>query len=96
MVGTLPPCYRPFVLQINELNQRGITPARGDGVVRLDLYNLQGQRVIRLVNDYLDAGTYRVTWNGSDASGAPLGSGVYLYRISAGNQDITQRLILLK
>ena len=67
-----------------------------DDVVRLSVYNLQGQRVSRLLNDYLGVGTYRVPWNGLDASGAPLGSGVYLYRISAGNQDITRRLLLVK
>jgi hypothetical protein len=65
-------------------------------VVSLAIYNLQGQLVSRLVNGPLAAGTYRVIWKGVDRSGVPMGSGVYLYRISAGGQQITRRMMLVK
>jgi hypothetical protein len=61
------------------------------GLVTLKVYNLLGQEVATLVNEALEAGTYDVTWNASGLS-----SGVYLYRLTAGNYTETKRLVLMK
>ena len=52
----------------------------------------QGQ----LVNNYQNAGTYEVTWNGKNDSGVQVASGTYIYRIEAGNYVQVRKLILLR
>jgi hypothetical protein len=64
--------------------------------VTLRIYNMLGQEVATLVNNQVEAGTYNVTWNGVDNSGAKVATGTYIYRIVAGNNIITKKMILLK
>ncbi len=52
--------------------------------VTLEIYNLLGQRVRTLVEGVKDAGSHRVVWDGRDEFGKTLPSGVYLYRLRAG------------
>ncbi|MBD3168278.1 MAG: S8 family serine peptidase [candidate division Zixibacteria bacterium] len=59
--------------------------------VRLEVYNLMGQRVTRLAGGYHKAGRYSVNWDASDYS-----SGVYFYRLTAGDATIVKRMTLLK
>jgi photosystem II stability/assembly factor-like uncharacterized protein len=66
------------------------------GPVRLTLYNVAGQVVRRLVDQEQIAGSYRVTWDGTDEQGREVGSGVYLCRLAAGAYQQTRRLALLK
>ena len=67
-----------------------------DTPVRLDVYDLLGHRIVSLVNGRGRAGRHHVRWNGRDASGQPVGSGVYLCRMEAGPFSSVQRLLLLK
>jgi len=73
-------------------------PDRGQAVpVTLTIYNAAGQRVISLVAGELQAGQYRATWDGTDASGRVVASGVYHYRLSAGREFVeTRQMTLLK
>ena len=66
------------------------------GQVRLAIYNLLGQEVRVLVNERKEAGSFVATWDGTDALGRRVGSGVYLYRIQAGSFSATKRMLLLK
>jgi len=61
------------------------------GLVTMKVYNVIGQEVATLVNDYKNAGTYNV-----DFDGAKLTSGVYFYTINAGNYTATKKMILMK
>ncbi len=67
-----------------------------DTRIRLSIYNLAGQQVQRLVDQIQPAGAYRVFWDGTDAAGKAVGSGVYIYRLQAGEKQLTRRLLLLK
>jgi hypothetical protein len=64
--------------------------------VRLDVYDSMGRRVKSLVNDNLDAGVHNVTWNGTNAAGRDVASGVYFYRVQTGAVVQTKQMILLK
>jgi hypothetical protein len=64
--------------------------------VTLKIYNIVGQEVITLIDKSLSAGTYRVRWDGVDGSGRSVSSGVYFYRIRAGDHTQTKRMLLLK
>ena len=68
---------------------RFVLPVPGD--VQLAVYDLLGRKVRTLKNEYEQAGTHKVTF---DASG--LSSGVYFYRLQAGNLVETNRMVLLK
>lgn len=59
--------------------------------VNFDIYNLKGQKVRTLVNEIQEAGYFTVNFNASDFS-----SGMYLYRLSAGNEVITKKMLLMK
>ena len=64
--------------------------------VELTLYNLAGQQVASLVGGVREAGSYRIYWDGRDGGGHELVSGVYLYRLLAGSQVETRKLLLLR
>jgi hypothetical protein len=64
--------------------------------VRLEVFNLRGERVVTLVDEPQGAGSYSVNWDARDAFGKEVASGVYLYRLTAENFVKTRRLILLK
>jgi len=59
--------------------------------VTLEVYNMLGQKVVTLENGHLSAGQHSVSFDASDLS-----SGIYLYRLQAGNQVLTRSLTLVK
>ena len=68
-----------------------------DSNVELSIYNLKGQIVRTLVNGSQISGHHETVWNGKDDSGKDVSSGIYLYKLNAGNKDIsTKKMILLK
>jgi hypothetical protein len=64
--------------------------------VEITVYNITGQRVTTLLSGHKSAGNHEVRWNGRDESGSPVASGVYLYRISAGDFVETRKMLLMK
>jgi len=64
--------------------------------VEITIYNVMGQKVSTLVNEYKEAGYYRVKWNSLNESGQKVSAGLYLYQIRAKNYVQTRKLILLK
>jgi len=64
--------------------------------VTLDVFNLLGQKVRTLVNETVDAGAHSVRWDGRDANGYPTASGVYLYRLQAGEFTATRKMMLIR
>ncbi len=65
------------------------------GQTLLQVYNVLGQHVRTLVDDFQTSGTYRVEWDGKDGNGAMLSSGVYFIRLqSDGFVDMKKTLFL--
>jgi hypothetical protein len=64
--------------------------------VRLSVYSLSGELVATVLNGTLSAGNYRISWNGTTDAGTAVSSGVYLYRLQAGDFVSTRKMVLLK
>ncbi|MFC1614454.1 FlgD immunoglobulin-like domain containing protein, partial [Gemmatimonadota bacterium] len=64
--------------------------------VTLKIFNIRGRLVNTLVNDKRQSGTYSVFWDGTDDLGRQVPSGVYFYRMQAGNFIQTRKMVLLK
>ena len=64
---------------------------RNGAFVTLEVYNVLGQKVATLVNDQLAAGSYRTVFNG-----ATLPSGIYIYKLKAGDYQSVKKMILAR
>jgi hypothetical protein len=64
--------------------------------VTVQIYDVTGRLVATLVDETRDAGRYAAEWNGRSASGDPVGSGVYFYRLNVGKESLTRKMVLLK
>jgi|GEM_PF-2081792 len=63
--------------------------------VRLEVYNILGQRVAELVDDNLRPGAFDLTWNGVSRNGTPLAQGMYFLCLNAGGHAVTQKMVVL-
>ncbi len=64
--------------------------------VELAIYSLSGQRIATLINGDLEAGSYEAKWNGKDAFGNAVSSGIYLYQLKAGEKLFIKKMMLIK
>jgi hypothetical protein len=64
--------------------------------VRLTVYDLTGRQVVCLQNGKQGTGHYQINWNGADSNGKTVSSGIYFYRLEAGDKSVTKRMALLK
>jgi hypothetical protein len=98
--------FRPNSLPTDfALNQNFPNPFNPSTVIRYDLpesghvvltvYNMLGQRVATLVNEVQPAGRHTAVWGAGNDSGHPVASGLYLYRITAGNRFSEVRKMML-
>jgi hypothetical protein len=67
-----------------------------DAEVRIDIFNVLGQRVVTLVDENQAAGYKSVIWDGSDYSGDKVSSGIYFYTIEAGDFNASKKMLLIK
>ncbi len=66
------------------------------GHVTLDIFNILGQKVATLYNGDHEAGYMSLVWNATDNAGNDVASGLYFYRVTAGSEQITKRMLMLK
>ena len=90
-----------FVLEQNHPNPFNAATAirfqlLRSGPTELSIYALSGQRIRRLVRGHLEAGEHTVLWDGSDDTGHPAASGVYLYRLTAGTSAESRSMALIR
>lgn len=64
--------------------------------VTLVIYNVLGENVVTLAEGLRAAGTHAVMWDGRDKNGRAVASGVYFYRLDAGEFSATRKMLLLK
>ncbi len=69
---------------------------RDRGIVSLAVYDVAGRLVRVLIDDVMEAGPRDVTWDGRDNAGRVVASGVYFYRLEAGNFTETKKMVLLR
>lgn len=67
-----------------------------DAGVRLEIFNLLGQSVRILADGWNTAGQQSVVWDGRDQAGQQVASGVYFYRLQAGQETTTRKMVLLR
>ena len=81
-------------------------PFNGDTVIRFQLpqaarvqmyvFNIRGQRVATLVDDDMDPGYHKITWNGRNDDNRKVASGIYIYLIQANRNRASQKLTIIK
>jgi len=89
----------PNPFNLTTLIRYSIRPdVQGKSPVRISLvvYNLLGQKVRTLVDGQQEPGEYQVTWDGRDDGGEECSTGMYFYRLTAGDQSTAKKLLLLK
>jgi len=65
-----------------------------DSPVKLEIFNVLGQRLVTLVEQSLKSGAQKILWNGFDEQKKPVPAGVYLYRLETGGQISTRKLVV--
>lgn len=65
-------------------------------MVKIDVFNILGKKVITLIDAEQVAGNHQVVWDGNDTSGKASSNGVYFYRISTPEFTQTKKMILSK
>ena len=81
----------------NPFNPSTIIPYQlpASGHVRLEVFNMLGQRLATLVDAERSAGAHTAQWDGTDAAGRAVGAGVYIYRLSSGGITESRRMVLV-
>jgi len=68
----------------------------GQAHVTLRVMSVDGRVVSTLVNRVQDPGRHEIVWNGTDADGSPVASGIYFCDLSYGGERETRKMTLLK
>jgi len=71
-------------------------PEGQNASVKLNVYDISGRLVATLVDEVREAGSYTVFWDGTDRNGRKVSSGVYFYRMVAGDYVQTRKMVMLK
>ena len=98
LTNLLPEQFELFQNYPNPFNpETNISFALDNGAdCQLDIFNINGQRVMTIHSGYLEAGVHEFAWNATNQSGAKVASGVYLYRLTAGANSQVKKMVLLK
>ena len=67
-----------------------------ESFVNLEIYNLKGQLVKKLVGESQPSGIHKVVWNGCDQQGREVASGFYFYRLKTKDNQLTRKILLMK
>lgn len=93
----VPTVFRLGAVYPNPFNGRAVWPFElpVSMPIKIAIFDVLGRPVRELVPGQLGAGAHRVSWDGRDARGAPVASGVYVYRFCAGEREVSGRVVVL-
>jgi len=66
------------------------------GDVKLNVFDIKGRMIRTLVDEKQSGGLHGITWNSLNNKNRPVPSGIYIYRLSAGDHHVAGKLILQK
>ena len=96
-----PPVFRLYPSYPNPIRSSTtisyeIPESSGAAKVVVAVYNIRGQKVVTLVDELKETGQYSVNWDGLDETGRRVSSGVYFYRMNAGDFTAVRKMVVLK
>ncbi len=66
------------------------------GNTSIEIFNVKGQKIKSLLNEYRAIGSHSITWKGQDDKNLPVSSGVYFYKVNTDNGSVSKKMMLLK
>jgi len=69
---------------------------RKSGKVKLEIFNILGQKIRTLVNQFQNSNTYIIYWDGQNSQGIETASGIYIYRLKTNNRIESGKMVLLR
>jgi len=99
MTVTLPP--KPLTLYQNYPNPFNPSTAISfynpvQQLVSVAIYDVSGARVRMLCDRVMAVGKHSIPWNGTNDAGSTVGSGVYYYRLIAGKENLTKKMVVVR
>jgi len=88
LIGNYPNPFNPETTIKYSINE--------DSNVQIEIYNIRGQKVKTLIDDFRDAGYHQLIWNGIDNRNKPVSSGLYFYRLKSNSFSQIRKMLLLK
>jgi hypothetical protein len=82
--------------QVSAISNQFLANGRHRTAVTLRVYNIAGQLVKVLVDGRQNPGVYSVVWDGRNAQGQDVGSGIYLYMLRVGDRVFSRKMVLLR
>jgi uncharacterized repeat protein (TIGR01451 family) len=67
-----------------------------DGAVDIDVFDVTGRHIARLVHEVRSAGTHQVGWNGRTDDNSPVPAGVYFYRVRFDDETLLRKMMIMK
>jgi hypothetical protein len=64
--------------------------------IQLTIYNVIGQEIRTLASGMKQAGAHTISWDGRNESGKMVSTGIYMYKLSVGNQSMTKKMAFIK
>jgi hypothetical protein len=74
----------------------GVPGSSAGQKIRLTVFNILGQEIRILVDGELEAGYHEIQWDGTNAAGIKVSSGVYFYRLNGPGQALVKKMVLIK
>jgi len=63
---------------------------------RLTIYSVDGRLIVTLINETVSADRHETTWTGMDSNGRAMPSGTYFYRLEAGGEVETRKMVMIR
>jgi len=69
---------------------------KNDSKIKLEIFNIKGQKIITLENDEKNAGHHNIVWNGENSEGNLVSSGIYFYKLNTEKYSSVKKMVLMK